>query len=116
MARGGAAGKAPAVGAAQRAGGAEGDHCRVANASLFAGSTWIVQKNDRDPMLAPRQPGSRVADPKYFDGLANSKTILLTGQDYDVFGDGSVVIKSTPGHTPGHQSLFLKLADTGNVL
>jgi N-acyl homoserine lactone hydrolase len=27
-----------------------------------------------------------------------------------------VVIKSTPGHTPGHQSLFLKLAKTGNVL
>ena len=29
-----------------------GDH--VANASLFAGSTWIVQKGDRDPILAPR--------------------------------------------------------------
>jgi N-acyl homoserine lactone hydrolase len=57
-----------------------------------------------------------VADPKYFEGLANSKTILLNGEDYDVFGDGTVVIKSTPGHTPGHQSLFLKLANTGNVL
>ena len=33
-----------------------------------------------------------------------------------MFGDGTVVIKSTPGHTPGHQSLFLKLANTGNVL
>src|SRR5882762_10219718 len=51
------------------------DH--VANASLFTGSTWIVQKDDRDLILAPRQPGSRVADPKYFEGLANSKTILL---------------------------------------
>ena len=91
-----------------------GDH--VANASLFAGSTWIVQKDDRDPIFAPRQPGSRVADPKYFEGLANSKTVLLNGEDHDVFGDGTVVIKSTPGHTPGHQSLFLKLANTGNVL
>ena len=90
------------------------DH--VANASLFARSTWIVQKGDRDPIFAPRQPGSRVADPKNFEGLANSKTILLNGEDYDVFGDGTVVIKSTPGHTPGHQSLFLKLANTGNVL
>jgi glyoxylase-like metal-dependent hydrolase (beta-lactamase superfamily II) len=93
------------------------DH--VANASLFAGSTWIVQKGDRDPILAPRPAGQatgRVPDPKFFQGLANSKTILLNGEDHDVFGDGTVVIKSTPGHTPGHQSLFLKLAKTGNVL
>jgi len=91
-----------------------GDH--VANASLFAGSTWIVQKGDRDPILAPRPAGSRVPDPKFFEGLANSKTVLLNGEDHDVFGDGTVVIKSTPGHTPGHQALFLKLANTGNVL
>jgi hypothetical protein len=41
---------------------------------------------------------------KFFEGLANSKTILLNNEDHDVFGDGTVVIKSTPGHTPGHQS------------
>src|SRR3984893_5613130 len=95
-----------------------GDH--VANASLFAGSTWIVRKGDRDPILAPRpaEQGAtgRVPDPQFFAGLANSKTVLLNGEDHDVFGDGTVVIKSTPGHTPGHQSLFLKLANTGNVL
>src|SRR5712671_5278825 len=91
-----------------------GDH--VANASLFAGSTWIVQKGDRDPILAPRAADSRVPDPIFFQGLANSKTVLLKGEDHDVFGDGTVVIKSTPGHTPGHQALFLKLANTGNIL
>src|SRR5215510_14645409 len=95
-----------------------GDH--VANASLFAGSTWIVQKGDRDPILAPRPvppPATgRVPDPKFFEGLANSKTIVLNNEDHDVFGDGAVVIKSTPGHTPGHQALYLKLAKTGNVL
>ena len=91
-----------------------GDH--VANASLFAGSTWIVQKGDRDPILAPRAPDSRVPDPKFFEGLANSKTVLLNNEDHDVFGDGTVVIKTTPGHTPGHQALYLKLAKTGNIL
>ncbi len=95
-----------------------GDH--VANASLFAGSTWIVQKGDRDPILAPRPAvppaAGAVPDPKFFEGLANSKTVVLNGEDHDVFGDGAVVIKSTPGHTPGHQSLYLKLANTGNVL
>jgi N-acyl homoserine lactone hydrolase len=95
-----------------------GDH--VANASLFAGSTWIVQKGDRDPILAPRpnpQPATgRVGDPKFFEGLEKSKAIILNNEDHDVFGDGTVVIKTSPGHTPGHQALYLKLANTGNVL
>jgi N-acyl homoserine lactone hydrolase len=91
-----------------------GDH--IANTTQFTGSTWIVQKGDRDPILAPRAPDSRVPDPKFFEGLANSKTIVLNNEDHDVFGDGSVVIKTTPGHTPGHQALYLKLAKTGNIL
>jgi N-acyl homoserine lactone hydrolase len=33
-----------------------------------------------------------------------------------VFGDGTVVIKPAPGHTPGHQVLFLKLANTGPIV
>jgi N-acyl homoserine lactone hydrolase len=91
-----------------------GDH--VANASQFAKSTWIVQKGDRDMILGPRPAGTRVPDPKFFEGLADAKTVVLNGEDHDVFGDGTVVLKSTPGHTPGHQSLFLKLPKTGNVL
>jgi glyoxylase-like metal-dependent hydrolase (beta-lactamase superfamily II) len=95
-----------------------GDH--VANANAFAGSTWIVQQGDRDAIFAPRQNNGQrlgaVADPAFFTDLAKSKTILLKGEDHDVFGDGTVVIKSTPGHTPGHQSLFLKLAKTGPIL
>lgn len=95
-----------------------GDH--VANASLFAGSTWIVQKPDRDAIFAPRPSNEKkkgaVGDPSYFAALEHSKTLLLKGEDHDVFGDGTVVIKFTPGHTPGHQSLFLKLARTGPVV
>lgn len=95
-----------------------GDH--VANASAFAASTWIVQKPDRDAIFAPRQDKDKqiggVADPMYFAALAKSKTMILNGEDHDVFGDGTVVIKFTPGHTPGHQSLFLKLAKTGPIL
>lgn len=96
-----------------------GDH--VANANAFASSTWIVQKGDYDAIFAPRPDSQKgklgaVADPAYFTKLAKSKVLLLKGEDHDVFGDGTVVIKFTPGHTPGHQSLFLKLAKTGNVL
>jgi N-acyl homoserine lactone hydrolase len=95
-----------------------GDH--VANANSFAGSTWIVQKIERDAMFAPRPanekkgPGSPT--PSLYSALEKSKTTILNGQDHDVFGDGTVIIKFTPGHTPGHQSLYLKLARIGPVL
>jgi glyoxylase-like metal-dependent hydrolase (beta-lactamase superfamily II) len=32
------------------------------------------------------------------------------GQTFDLFGDGSVRLLSTPGHTAGHQSVLLRLA------
>ena len=51
-----------------------------------------------------------------YNRLRTSKTIILTNADYDVFGDATVVIKSAPGHTPGHQVLALKLPKTGPVL
>jgi glyoxylase-like metal-dependent hydrolase (beta-lactamase superfamily II) len=96
-----------------------GDH--VANANEFAASTWIVQKVERDFMFAERPAGSSAKgpatpNPTLYRALEKSKTMLLAGEDHDVFGDGSVVIKFTPGHTPGHQSLFLKLPKTGPVL
>jgi glyoxylase-like metal-dependent hydrolase (beta-lactamase superfamily II) len=95
-----------------------GDH--VANANAFASSTWIVQQGDYDAIFAPRRDTQKklgaVGNAAYFTDLAKSKTLLLKGEDHDVFGDGTVVIKFTPGHTPGHQSLFLKLAKTGPVL
>jgi glyoxylase-like metal-dependent hydrolase (beta-lactamase superfamily II) len=36
--------------------------------------------------------------------------------DHDVFGDGSVTLIATPGHTPGHQSLLVKLPNTGALV
>ena len=94
-----------------------GDH--VANANSFAGSTWIVQDVEKTAMFAKQDAkakGSNAPNPAFFGKLENSKTILLHSEDHDVFGDGTVVIKFTPGHTPGHQSLFLKFARTGPVV
>ena len=36
--------------------------------------------------------------------------------DKDVFGDGSVIMLNTPGHTPGHHSLLVKLPQKGAVI
>jgi N-acyl homoserine lactone hydrolase len=89
-----------------------GDH--VANANYFAGSTWLVRKVERDRMFSDN-PIPR-SDPANYTKLKNSKTIFIDKDEYDVFGDGTVIIKSTPGHTPGHQSLFLKLSKTGPIV
>lgn len=88
------------------------DH--VGNANLFAGSTWLVTKAERDIMFA--DPPSPRTEPRNFSALRNSKTVFLTKADYDVFGDKTVIIKAAPGHSPGHQVLFLKLKKTGPVL
>ena len=89
-----------------------GDH--IANSNEFASATWLVRPVERDAMFAEKPPA--LADPKNYSDLKNSKTILLTTDEYDVFGDGKVIIKSAPGHTPGHQVLILKFAKTGNVM
>src|SRR6476646_7676484 len=89
-----------------------GDH--VANANAFAGATWLVRKVERDRMFSDT-PIPR-SDPANYSELKNSKTILLDKAEWDVFRDGTVIIKSTPGHTPGHNVLFLKLKKTGPVV
>ena len=85
-----------------------------ANANSFADSTWIVQRAERDAMFGEEPAGLSSRD--NYDRLEDAETILLEGEDHDVFGDGSVVIKFTPGHTPGHQSLFVDLANRGPIL
>jgi N-acyl homoserine lactone hydrolase len=89
-----------------------GDH--VANANAFAGSIWLVRKVERDRMFSS-EPIPR-SDPANYSALKNSQTVMIDQDEYDVFGDRSVIIKSAPGHTPGHQVLFLKLAKTGPVV
>jgi glyoxylase-like metal-dependent hydrolase (beta-lactamase superfamily II) len=89
------------------------DH--VGNANVFAATaTWLVRQAERDIMFAV--PPSPRTEPANYSALRNSKTVIVTADEHDVFGDGTVVIKSTPGHSPGHQVLFLRLGVTGPIL
>jgi N-acyl homoserine lactone hydrolase len=65
-------------------------------------------------MFAEKPPGT--TQPSTYSALRQSKTLILKDDEHDVFGDGTVIIKSAPGHTPGHQVLYLKLANTGGVV
>jgi glyoxylase-like metal-dependent hydrolase (beta-lactamase superfamily II) len=88
------------------------DH--TANANDFAGATWLVRAAERAAMFADAPPD--LVERRTFSALQIAKTTVIDTDDYDVFGDGSVVIKWAPGHTPGHQMLFVKLERTGPVL
>jgi glyoxylase-like metal-dependent hydrolase (beta-lactamase superfamily II) len=88
------------------------DH--TANANSFVNSTWIVQQPEYDVMFGDQEVG--ILGPETYKDLENSKRIMLQGEDHDVFGDGSVIIKFAPGHTPGHQMLFLRLKNFGPLL
>lgn len=88
------------------------DH--TANANDFAAATWLVRQAERDTMFAAHPPA--FTQPATYAALRHSRTLILSGDEHDVFGDGTVVIKSAPGHTPGHQVLFVKLAETGGVV
>jgi N-acyl homoserine lactone hydrolase len=88
------------------------DH--TANANTFAGATWIVQQAEYDAMFTDAKHDIR--SPETYVQLKDAKRITLHNEDHDVFGDGTVVIKTAPGHTPGHQMLFLRLAHFGPLL
>jgi N-acyl homoserine lactone hydrolase len=88
------------------------DH--TANANAFSKAKWIVQQSEYDMMFKEGQIGIRT--PATYQELRNVQRITLNNADHDVFGDGTVIIKTAPGHTPGHQMLFLKFAKFGPVL
>lgn len=87
------------------------DH--TANANQFASATWLVRQVERDAMLPSTAP--EVPQPSTFAALRSSQTVIVDGQ-HDVFGDGTVLLLPTPGHTPGHQSLYVKLGNTGGIV
>jgi glyoxylase-like metal-dependent hydrolase (beta-lactamase superfamily II) len=79
------------------------DH--VGNVELFPRAMLLVQKAEYE---WPNSSGGGRFKPEH-------PVTKLQG-DHDVFGDGSAVILATPGHTPGHQSLLVKLPKTGAVV
>ena len=89
-----------------------GDH--VGNANLFTAAKVLVQRAEYDAAFGP-DPAKYGFNPAVYGKLKDNPTVKLEG-DHDVFGDGSVVIIATPGHTPGHQSLLVRLPQTGAVI
>ena len=93
-----------------------GDH--IGNVNLFPNSTVLMQRAEYEWIGSPDGPNHNVNQlkalaRKLLDAPIHLK--LLEG-DTDVFGDGSVTLVSTLGHTPGHQSLLVHLKNSGFIV
>jgi len=90
-----------------------GDH--VGQAGSFPKSTLLIGKGDWDALTSPKPTEGAVSAPfaNWIKGEGKVEGVPL---DKDVFGDGSVIMLYTPGHTPGHHSLLVKLPQMGAVL
>ncbi|MGB1042080.1 MAG: N-acyl homoserine lactonase family protein [Tenacibaculum sp.] len=76
------------------------DH--TGHANYMKDATWLVQENEYNAIAGD---SLKVKNP----AVSQLTKVQKLNGDYDVFGDGTVVIKYMPGHTIGHQVLYLDL-------
>jgi N-acyl homoserine lactone hydrolase len=88
------------------------DH--IGQAPVFADARLLVGREDWNALIAEPQSDDRRGRLKPWIAGASDKQLVVG--DYDIFGDGSVVMIATPGHTPGHHSLLVRLQHMGAVL
>jgi N-acyl homoserine lactone hydrolase len=93
-----------------------GDH--IGNVRLFPNSTVLMQRAEYEWISSPDGPNDNVNQLKALARklLGTPKHLRLLEGDTDVFGDGSVTLVSTPGHTPGSQSLLVNLNNSGFII
>jgi N-acyl homoserine lactone hydrolase len=90
------------------------DH--VGNVGLFPAATVLLQRAEYEAGYGPHP--EQLIEPLAPDTYAalNRDQIQTVDGDHDLFGDGTVILKSLPGHTPGHQGLLVQLRDSGPIL
>jgi N-acyl homoserine lactone hydrolase len=90
-----------------------GDH--TGQLPSFPKSTLLVGQGDWDVITNPK-PLQGANIPAYEHWTKGGSKVESLSLDKDVFGDGRVIILRTPGHTPGHQTLMVRLPQTGAVI
>lgn len=90
-----------------------GDH--TGQVGSFPDATLLIGKGDWEGLTAT--PPAAGANPAPFARwIGGGGKVEPLPNDKDVFGDGTVIVINTPGHTPGHHALLVKLRDKGAVL
>jgi N-acyl homoserine lactone hydrolase len=93
-----------------------GDH--IGNVVLFSHSTIVMQQAEYSWIHSPDGANDNVNQLMALARklLGKPRHLQLINGDSDVFGDGSVTLLATPGHTPGHQSLLVHLKNSGFIM
>ena len=93
-----------------------GDH--IGNMGLFPNSTVLMQRAEYSWINSGDGPNDSVNQLRALARklLGTPKNLQLIDGDTDVFGDGSVTLISTPGHTPVSQSLLVHLKSSGFII
>jgi N-acyl homoserine lactone hydrolase len=93
-----------------------GDH--IGNAWLFPNATIVMQRAEYNWIHSSDGPNDNVNQLMALARklMGTPKNLQLIDGDTDVFGDGSVTLLSTPGHTPGHESLLVHLKKSGFII
>ena len=93
-----------------------GDH--IGNVGLFPNSTIVMQRAEHSWIYSPDGANDNVNQLKALARklMGKPKDLQLVDGDTDLLGDGSITLVSTPGHTPGSQSLLVHLKNSGFIL
>lgn len=95
------------------------------NVGKFPNSTLVIQRDEinyafwpDEPFTGPFIPGdAAVLRAKVGSSKPNAmKMLILDNEDKDLFGDGSVIVKSSRGHTKGHQMMLIRLPKKGSTI
>jgi len=90
-----------------------GDH--TGQVASFPKATLLIGAREWDAISAPK-PAEGVNFKPFEGWIKGENKVEPLNLDKDVFGDGSVIVLKTPGHTPGHQALLVKLQSGAFIL
>jgi N-acyl homoserine lactone hydrolase len=92
-----------------------GDH--IGQVAALPQSTLLIGKGDWDVLVDQKAATTAgTSNANFAHWLGGGGKVEPVRLDQDVFGDGTVVMLNTPGHTPGHHALVVKLKDMGPVI
>ncbi|MEM7542229.1 MAG: N-acyl homoserine lactonase family protein [Pseudomonadota bacterium] len=94
------------------------------NVWKFPKSTLVIQRDELEYAFFPDEPFAGAFIPGDVNPLRsglgetqpNSMNMIRLMGDHDLFGDGSVIVKRSRGHTKGSQMLLVRLPNTGSVI
>jgi glyoxylase-like metal-dependent hydrolase (beta-lactamase superfamily II) len=81
----------------------------------FPKATLLIGAREWEAISSPK-PAQGVNFKPFESWIKGDSKVEPQPIDKDVFGDGTVIMLRTPGHTPGHSSLLVKLPQMGAVI